>query len=383
MQDWFKVGTAALGPWSVERETLVIRYCDCNFKCPICYAAGPSYIHRLQKSKYPNSSTIGSGSITRIIYNNNYLNYVGRNILDKLRAKAYIRIQGGEPIFKSSLNKDRPKLTAHLAIDSLKMGKKSGADRFVCVIQTNGYYLGLREKHAREFIDDVIEIAKEKKLLDELKKEDRYRIAIEISYKAPNDSDFKIFSGRPKFDFKKQINAYWNLVRVVQDYNLDGMAIYPIAGFVMPLKNTCGIVPVGRNNLPLFHRNTWDADFERVIDDYWNSLRDKNQRRYDNFRRYVYNKFGKLELIRGEELEITGFQRHVPFVYSKFQEFRDHFDKFKQCFKLCPGCSKNRIYQQYVDIGLEQLSMDTCNAWRNNLDGYIFSDLSKKYYPNL
>jgi len=49
--DFFDLKKDHIGPWNNERETLVVRYCDCNSKCPICYAAGPSYLHRLKNEK--------------------------------------------------------------------------------------------------------------------------------------------------------------------------------------------------------------------------------------------------------------------------------------------------------------------------------------------
>jgi len=388
------------GPWNIEQETLVVRYCDCNLSCPICYTAGSSYLHRLMNKREPLNTKSASKS-RKLTYST--LDTPPSNALEKMVKKRYVRIQGGEPIFNSRYNKFRARLTAKLAIDIISQLYHNrhilSLDRFVVVIQTNGIYLGLKEDYAQDFIDALIDYAKEAHLLDILNTGAIYRIAIEISFKAPNAADFAIFSGTNyRYLWKKQIDAYWNLINALKSstYPLNGIAVYPIAGFLTPLDG-CGIVPISTvddEEKPLFHISTWDNDFGDVINNYFSAL-DKEPR-YKYYRDHLIRKFGTSDYrkIRGETLTLyskTGavfFQRHVPSLHRRYQAFRRHFDSFKNHFGLCStetnwDCSNKPMYREYKRLGLTEIDLNLCKKWRDQLSKIFFDEPSIRYYPCL
>ncbi|GEM_PF-2767244 len=408
LTDYFDLKKDHLGPWNIEDETLVVRYANCQLKCPICYAAGPSYVHRLYNYPTPFRSTKRVSIVQQLTYASldDYLgNFTDMNeVIDKLCNKKYVRMQGGEPL----LNRHRLELTARMSIDMLKFALTHDVPKLVVVIQTNGIYLGIGNRNcsnAESFIDRLVDYANQRSIDKHLRKGNKYRVAIEISFKAPNKDDFAVFSGTRVPDlWDNQVKAYWNLVNVLdgkyEDYR--GIAVYPLAGFIMPLRDsTCGIVPLSTKSkcdkrYPLFHRTTWSNEFEKIVRDFTNRVQG------DSFGRYVFyrclirrneltnNKQGIVK-IRGEELELTGFQRHVPSIYRRYLEFKNHFDNFRSYYGLvrcrsstCRKCKFRRTYRTWSEnMKLEIIDNGEAETWRNDLNKFFYGMKSYQYYPNL
>ena len=388
--DWFDLKEEHLGPWNIENETLVVRYCDCSFKCPICYAAGPSYLHHLARKREIIS--------TKRVSEPRYLKYPHcvnwqHLPLNLLRIKKYVRVQGGEPL----LNSIRSKLTTRIITDFLSQVKKNKIGKCVVVIQTNGSWLGLNEKNAINFLNWLIDFARNVGIEEDIKEGSRYRISIEISYKAPNPEDFSIFSGTKVSSlWKVQVNAYWNLINSLDsqfsEYN--GIAIYPIAGFIMPINHDCGIIPVSVYEKPLFHADTWDENFEEIVRDFSGRVLSKSivYKPYwnlESYWRHDYIQDGEnLIKLRGEELEMTGFQSHVPSIYYRYREFKAHFDEFKKHFVLHCGEKFRRrrllrIYGRFQSMGLREISSKEFNEFRRDIMTHFYGLESRIYYPNL
>jgi len=373
----------SLGSWNIEKETMVVRYCNCNLKCPICYAAGPSYLHYLIGSKKPVSTKSNSYPI--------YLKYSccaeWKLPLNLLRRKRYVRIQGGEPL----LNSYRSKLTAKIIIDFLNMLRKYSIEKCVAVIQTNGCWLGYKEENAIDFLESLVNFAKDIGIDKKIKEGLYYRIAIEISYKAPNPDDFSIFSGTgiPSL-WRNQVNAFWNLINLLErgfkEYN--GIAVYPIAGFIMPIHEDCGIIPLNVYGKPLFHPDTWDDNFREIVKEFSRIVINKynRYRPYWTLKSYWKNSNGDIIKLRGEELEMTYYQLHVPSIYFKYREFKEHFDKFKKYFLLYRAIKYKgmyKIYEKFKEIGLKEIDDKEFRKMRNEMIKNFYALESYKYYPFL
>jgi len=391
-EDYFDIKPTHYGPWNDEPETLVVRYARCSLKCPICYAAGPSYLHKLMEQRNPVPNTKSVSMVIGITKDFSISSHdIPQHIRNKLCKKRYVRIQGGEPL----LNKARSQLTAWLAIEMLKYAKNIGAV-IVTVIQTNGIYLGCNSNHAKDFLDAIVGFARYFKIDSDLREGNRYRVAIEISFKSPNESDFAVFSGMGNgYLWRFQVSAYWNLVNQLSSNFSEyaGIAVYPIAGFIMPLKGS-GIIPVSVKDprYPLFHKDTWDKRFEEIVKDFTQRVR--KDPRYCNYkvclinRRDLYSPSRNYVKIRGEELEITGFQSHVPSLYNNPEfsgYFRDHFDKFSRYFRLSPYPPKRyqRVYQRWRRLLKSTVSKSQFRDWQSDLSKYFYGIPSYKYYPYL
>jgi len=282
--DWFaRPQNKPLAPFELNNEgrgqALVLRYAGCNLKCPLCYAwryawdLKNGYQYRIQASI---------------------------EVLDNLSKEAkkkivWVRIQGGEPC----LNYKRILNTITLAVQALSKVYQYGLnyyDNIRAVIQTNGIsFSNLNDSQ----ITDI-----RTHLYNSLISIDKGKVAFEISFKSPCDSNI----------LEKQLSGFDVLLNQILislwDKDLDNVSIYPVAGlgpsvdfhnvWIIPIEPSC--LP---KEIPLFHPQTWSPVFQNMLGNFKRNIV-PNYYPYKDFRKNPKTDNGRKIAI--EELEPTRFQ---------------------------------------------------------------------------
>ncbi|ADI73376.1 Radical SAM domain protein [Methanohalobium evestigatum Z-7303] len=253
---------SSLEPWEINNEgqhgALVLRYRDCNLSCYLCYFQPYAYLNRTT-SRRPVTSSLETCV--------NQLNNLDRSI-------GWVRIQGGEPL----LNDSRSKSTSILAgevLNHIVSNNLSSYENPRIIIQTNGIWLG---NASVDKIDEFVQ-----KIVEYLENVGYGKIVLEISFKGSNremaNSYAKSINTTNVDDvLATQISGYNKLHESIKnnawDNDINRLAIYPIAGFGPEINNP-GIIPIQKienSEYPIFHPDTWDENFSRVIDDFRNTL---------------------------------------------------------------------------------------------------------------
>ncbi|MEM3504412.1 MAG: 4Fe-4S cluster-binding domain-containing protein [Nitrososphaeria archaeon] len=290
MQEKFAVKGNANSPWELNEEggnkkkALVVRYAECNLKCPLCYAQ--SYAYAFNQS---------SSRTVRDFSDQNAKQEI-TNFRDKYN---WVRIQGGEPL----LNRNRALFTAELvgiALGHLKQGHSVYNNPHV-IIQTNGVWLG---NAVQTDLDSFFN-----SLIQQVDKFENCRVIIEVSFKGANQSIARAYSGLTNgnvFDDQKQ--AYWNLKNTFVNKvwsKTDKVAFYIVAGLGPELDNP-PIIPiddtVDGQEYPIFHPCTWSKEFKDIIVDFTCTIKNYKNTIYKDY----INKHGTL--LPMESLEISGMQ---------------------------------------------------------------------------
>ncbi|MGB9695577.1 MAG: 4Fe-4S cluster-binding domain-containing protein, partial [Caldisericaceae bacterium] len=267
-----------------KKKALVVRYADCNLKCPLCYAQ--SYAYAFNQSSSRTIKDFSDQDAKQAI----------TNFGDKYN---WVRIQGGEPL----LNRNRALFTTELvgiALGHLNQGH-SVYDNPRVVIQTNGVWLG---NAIQTDLDNFLN-----SLIQQVDKFEKGRVIIEVSFKGANHSIAQAYGGlttRNVFDDQKQ--AYWNVKNIFVNRvwgKTDKIAFYIVAGLgpeldnppIIPIDNT-----VNGQEYPIFHPDTWSKEFGDIIDDFTSTIRNYKDAIYKDY----INKHGTL--LPMESLEISGMQ---------------------------------------------------------------------------
>jgi len=115
------------------------------------------------------------------------------------------------------------------------------------------------------------------------------------------------------------------------------------------------------------------------------------ERRYKRYKQFLKTRKlirgqEKTVKIRGEELEMTGYQGHVPSIYNKFPKFREHFNKYKEFFMLVGEITETKgIFNRFhKELGLDIIDKEQARKWREALKETFYGCVqSRSYYPVL
>jgi organic radical activating enzyme len=292
--EWYaKKKSTPLSPFELNNEgrgkALVLRYADCNLRCPLCYAA--SYAWKL--------SNVFEYETDQVLSN---LKNLASEVGPTGKKVSWIRIQGGEPC----LNLGRTLNTlaaAEYALKEVKSNKLSHSPTPRAVIQTNGVWFSSASQ------EEVNRVAAR---LEAAARSVEGRIIFEVSFKSPDDDTY----------LQPQAAGYRVLldkvVRPAWESGADNVAVYPVAGLgpSIDFHNTL-IVPIDPLRLPdeypLFHKLTWSNPFRTLVDEFTSSV--VQARAYADYR--ANPKTGGGKKIPLEELEPTRFQTSWMSRYSK------------------------------------------------------------------
>ena len=283
-KDWFaRRPKTAISPFELNNEgggqALVLRYADCNLRCPLCYAWRYAWIKK-NRYRYDIQDSI------RAL----------RNLPQSVKKKiVWVRIQGGEPCltYKRILN------TISLAAESLNIIHANGLNYFRttrAVIQTNAItFANLNDNQVNQILLH---------LQNSLKNLINGKIIFEVSLKSPHDPSYLV----------PQINGYQVLLNRITkplwNQGFDNIAVYPVAGLGPSIdEDNLFIIPIDPaylpNEFPLFHPGTWSQQFQQLVNDFIGNIV-PYYTTYSDFRRNPRTSGGKKLAI--EELEPTPFQ---------------------------------------------------------------------------
>ncbi|OYT56588.1 MAG: hypothetical protein B6U76_03290 [Desulfurococcales archaeon ex4484_217_2] len=191
-------------PWELNDEgggfALILRYCGCQLRCPLCYARRYAWFSEDCKLHHADWVMKQLSNIERALR----VKVVKR----KPRKITWVRIQGGE----LCLNFERTMATIDFAA-ALTVIRKYNVGKFYvsrAIIQTNGVFFSrIDEKMFRKI---------ENKLIDVLKRiENHDRIIFEISFKTPVN---KVTMWNPKafsMTLKAQVAGFKKLLGIVKN----------------------------------------------------------------------------------------------------------------------------------------------------------------------
>lgn len=254
---------------------LVVRFWGCNLRCPLCFAQSYAFYDlETSRQKMPISLERLQDKIAQ------ELEWVS---LIRLQ---WIRIEGGEPLASPIHSEFVNKIIGSFG----KIAKK--IPLVTIVIQTNGVWLGLNLDNTRLFYEGVAST------LRSIEDADRLRVALEISFKGPNDRASEVYSGA-KGTLKLQYDGFRNSLTVLEGYWSEGLeiAVYPVAGFGPSFEDQV-IIPIDPETVergvetPLFHKDTWSTEFNEVL----NMFQDAMRSHEDIYRRYIESHGGRLHM---------------------------------------------------------------------------------------
>lgn len=278
----------ALAPFELNNEgkgkdrgqALVLRYAGCNLRCPLCYAWRYAWVGRNGYSYNIQQSISALGNLPQLVNKGKLV---------------WVRIQGGEPF----LTFDRILNTITFATQSLNIIHMNSLNKFKitrAVIQTNAItFSNLTTNQINQILSH---------LQNSISNLNDGRLIIEVSFKSPSDQRY----------LAPQINGYNVLLNQIimplWHQGFDNIAIYPIAGLGPSIdEDNLFIIPIDPaqlpNEIPLFHKTTWNQQFQQLVDNFINNVV-PNYSAYDDFRKNPRTNNGKKLAI--EELEPEQFQ---------------------------------------------------------------------------
>ena len=253
-----KKGSEALLELESRGRGAVVRFWGCNLRCPLCFAQSYAFRNeeRSRRRFYASMEELRD-RVARGLANAN---------LPELR---WLRIEGGEPLAST--------IHAEFVSEIVKAFAKEvggGPRPRRLIIQTNGVWLGKELDNARSFYGMVAEPLVEGGL----------KVAVEISFKGPNEGACEAYSG-VKGAFKLQCSAFKNSLEVLEGYWREGanLSVHPVAGFGPSLKELIA-VPLDPQALergsekPLFHQGGWSAEFKEVAKAYFKAMESRKAR---------------------------------------------------------------------------------------------------------
>lgn len=211
-----KKGSEALLELESRGRGAVVRFWGCNLRCPLCFAQSYAFRNeeRSRRRFYASMEELRD-RVARGLANAN---------LPELR---WLRIEGGEPLAST--------IHAEFVSEIVKAFAKEvggGPRPRRLIIQTNGVWLGKELDNARSFYGMVAEPLVEGGL----------KVAVEISFKGPNEGACEAYSG-VKGAFKLQCSAFKNSLEVLEGYWREGanLSVHPVAGFGPSLKELIAV----------------------------------------------------------------------------------------------------------------------------------------------
>lgn len=274
-------------------QALVLRYADCNLRCPLCYAWKYAWLPT-NGFRYDVEKSVQA------------LTNLPTEIEDK-RKIVWVRIQGGEPC----LNYNRILFTVRFVAQSLKTIHDHGLNYYPntrAVIQTNGIKFSSLDKQQIAAIREQLE--------NQVSSLDRGKIVFEFSFKSSND---QATLAAQLLGFRTLSNE---LLLPLLEKGLDNLPIYPVAGLgpSIDFHNTW-LVPIETNPLPkeipLFHPSTWSTAFREALETFQRDIIPSYDV-YQDFRNNSSTNGGRKTAI--EEFEPTGFQSSWISGYAKNYE---------------------------------------------------------------
>ena len=298
--------------WHLNNEgphkALVLRFTGCSLRCPLCYSQRYAYID-------PEGSKTRHYSLEECI----------KQLKSIQESAGWVRIQGGEPL----LNDERALFTAYLlphVMDYMTLRGK-GYERPRIIIQTNGLWFNTGSKNTLQKFTD--------KINEGLNRNPLVKLAIEVSFKGPNGMDADAYGlsrnseyVKPGKVFISQVSGYRSIEEHLKKYwerGVSDISLYPVGGLGAELDRPV-FIPLSTNSttsneIPLFHKVTWDKEFVEIVKDF-----------IDNTRKYsfVYNDYKKKhsEKVPLEGFDASAFQTAWMAQLNKRPELLDHVTRY-------------------------------------------------------
>lgn len=231
---------------------IALRFAGCNLQCGACFASGYSWPQKYQLSKRVRKDI----AIDKLIEDYD-------KIPKNTKPYNWMRILGGEPLLNDTYIRYLFSFIEKIAQKDTEQFNNG------IIIQTNGIWIG---NHDITLLENCLN------RIYELNP--NLRIAIEISIKGTNPSEFSLLTRSSNQFYNANINAYYKLRRILTG-NLRATII---AGFGISesLLLSNGQSPksimtiISNENSPTFHPDNWSIEFTNLYNQFTNDWKNKN-----------------------------------------------------------------------------------------------------------
>lgn len=332
---------------------LVIRFWGCNLECPLCFAQ--SYAYRDKEGRRAEKCS---------------LHDLQKDIAQKFSNKLqWLRIEGGEPLLSRLHAEFLHKIVKWI----INVANSAFLSPVTIVIQTNGIWLGGNLNNAKFFYEGLYSSLCSTKI--------KSRVAVEISFKGPNEEAYSIYSGS-EGGFKTQCNAFEYSIKILEKFwkeGVKGLAVYPVAGFgpSFEVPKDLILIPIDPSfEVPLFHKSSWDSRFSEIVNEFQNVL-DHYKSIYEQY----IKRHGKRIQMYGLELRFRKWQ--TAWVKRVLKD-----EKLRKLVQKCIRLNKDNFqYAGFYKKDLQKLELpeaDEALLEKVQQLGDDFVELSPKdHYPFL